>query len=267
MPTFPFGAPVNSLATGLPAREVSAFVLGAYPSALHVGWRAPDGRRVAALPVDNEPYPFWDGSGMDDLFDRWRAQYFRPEWGSVTPSSMNGSSGRKLYDEWIAPLGIDRGDYFVTDCLDTAMMSTGVERRVTAAGDDEATYHLLAEELDLPPVEMRPHPSESEIVGLARGHHDRLRQQLEASGAGIVITLGNAAARVLTALGGEHGGPLTQDSYRQVRAVQVGRRRLEWHALVHPAVRPPWVETHRAWQASMRSGSAVEKRGEVPFEG
>lgn len=247
MLTFPFGAPVLSLATGLPARQVSAFVLGAYPSALHVEWRTPDGRRVAALPVDNEPYPFWDGSGMDEFFDRWRTQYFRPQWGSVTPSSLNGSSGRKLHEEWIAPLGIDRRDYFVTDCLDTAMMSTGVERRVTADGGADATYHLLVDELGLPPVEMPPHPSEGEIVARARGNHDRIRGQLAASGATMLITLGNAAARVVAEVGGQTGGGLEHDSYQEVRHIDVGGRSYAWHALVHPAVRPPWTETHRVW--------------------
>ena len=73
MLTFPFGAPVKSVGTSQPDREFSAFVLGAYPSALHVSWRAPNGQRVSALPVDNEPYPFWDGADNDALFEHWRA--------------------------------------------------------------------------------------------------------------------------------------------------------------------------------------------------
>ena len=225
-------------------------MLGAYPSALHVSWRAPNGQRVSALPVDNEPYPFWDGADKDALFERWRAEWFRPEWGTVTASTMNGSSGWKLYDRWIAPLGIERGDYFVTDCLDTAMMSTGVERRVTAAGGEQATYHRLVDELGLPPVEMPRHPSENEIVSLAREHHARLRRQLEASNATTLITLGNAAARVITALGGEPGGKLTHTDYQAVRHLTIGNRTLKWHALVHPAVRPPWTDTHEAWRAA-----------------
>ncbi len=156
MPTFPFGAPVERMAVDLPDHEVSLFVLGAYPSAFHVRWTTPDGRRVAALPVDNEPRPFWDGSGGDDLFEQWRQAYFRPEWGWVAPSELNGSSGWKLYPEWIAPLGIGRDDYFVTDCLDTAMMSTGVERRVSPSGGQEAVYSQLAPSLGLPAVDMEP---------------------------------------------------------------------------------------------------------------
>jgi hypothetical protein len=239
-----------SVGATLPEREVSTFVLGAYPSALHVSWRAPNGQRVSALPVDNEPYPFWDGADKGALFERWRAEWFRREWGTVTASTMNGSSGWKLYDRWIAPLGIERGDYFVTDCLDTAMMSTGVERRVSAAGGEQATYNRLVEELGLPPVEMPRHPSENEIVSLAREHHPRLRRQLEASNATTLITLGNAAARVITALGGEPGGKLTHNAYQGVRHLTIGSRTLKWHALVHPAVRPPWTDTHEAWRAA-----------------
>lgn len=245
--TFPFGAPVHRLAVSAPRSRVSAVVLGAYPSAFHVSWKTPDGRRVAALPVDNEPVPFWDGSEAEELFEQWKDKYFKPMWGSATPSAMNGSSGRKLYEQWIAPLGITREDYFVTDCLDTAMMSTGVERRVTASGGNDATYHRLIEALGLPRVDLPRHPSEGEIVAQARENHERLGGQLAASGATTLITLGNAAARVVAELGGQPGGALERDSYQEVRSIDVGGRVYAWHALVHPAVRPPWTETHRAW--------------------
>jgi hypothetical protein len=248
MPTFPFGAPVERLATEPPTRHVSTFVLGAYPSAFHVRWTAPDGRRVGALPVDNEPWPFWDGTGSDELFERWRGQYFRPHWGEAAPSSMNGSSGWKLYEQWLAPLGVSRDDYFVTDCLDTAMMSTGVDRRVTSAGGDAAVYHQLIDELGLPAVDMPRHPSESQIVSGARHNHQRLRDQLAASGAGTIVTLGNAAARVVAELGGQRGGSLARDTYQDQRGVEIGGRGYIWHALVHPAVRPPWTEIHQAWR-------------------
>jgi hypothetical protein len=253
MMTFPFGAPVHRLAIDPPGRQVDAVVIGAYPSAFHVSWRAPDGRRVAALPVDNEPVPFWDGSGADELFEQWRSQYFTPQWGSVRPSAMNGSSGRKLFGDWIAPLGVGPDDYFVTDCLDTAMMSTGVQRRVTAAGGESATYHQLIGVLGLPPAEMPHHPSEGDIVAQARGNHDRLRGQLAASGATTLITLGNAAARVVAELGGQAGGALERDAYQEVRSIDLGGHSYAWHALVHPAVRPPWTEIHRAWLEARRT--------------
>ena len=128
------------------------------------------------------------------------------------------------------------------------MMSTGVERRVTAAGGADATYHRLVDELGLPPVDMPSHPSEGAIVSQARANHDRLRRQLAASHAGTLITLGNAAARVVAELGGQRGGQLAHDTYEQARSVHIDGRAYVWHALVHPAVRPPWTDTHQAWR-------------------
>ncbi|HMM96297.1 hypothetical protein [Phycicoccus sp.] len=243
--TFPFGAPVRDLAMGVPLREVSTIVVGAYPSAVHVEWTPPEGRarRVVALPVDNEPYPFWDGSGMDHFVERWRSEYFRAEWGSVRPSRLNGSSGRQLHARWLAPLGLAPDDYFVTDCLPTSMMSHGVEGVVTGEG----VYAVLAEVLGLPTVDMEPHPSENAIVRAAEGQHDRLRRQVEASGASTIVTLGNAAARVVAALSGQRGGALDGAGYETPRSATIGGRTLVWHALVHPAVRAPWVERHDSW--------------------
>src|SRR5215218_304182 len=83
---FPFGAPV------LP-RPPSAsdprpvYLLGAYPSALHVQWTPPAAygkRKVRALIVDNEPTPFWAGDGEDALIDDWKRRVdWRAEWGEV----------------------------------------------------------------------------------------------------------------------------------------------------------------------------------------
>jgi hypothetical protein len=71
---FPFGAPVLACGTEMPTRQFPVLVLGAYPSALHVRWVPPEGygRAVAALPVDNEPTPFWDGQqpSAQDQFQR-----------------------------------------------------------------------------------------------------------------------------------------------------------------------------------------------------
>lgn len=60
---FPFGQPVlpRQPSTEEP-REV--YLLGAYPSGLHVRWTPPaisgqDFRPIRALIADNEPVPFW----------------------------------------------------------------------------------------------------------------------------------------------------------------------------------------------------------------
>lgn len=239
--TFPFGAPVRELAVAPPVREVGAFVLGAYPSAVHVEWMPPSGlgRRVRALPVDNEPYPFWDGSGMDHFVERWRTEHFRPEWGEVRPTSFNGSSGREIQSRWLAPLDIAPDQAFITDCLDTSMMSNGVESALNAV------YRPLGDRLGLPDVDMKPHPSESAIVRDAQ--RERLARQIAASDARTVVTLGNAAARVVAEMSGHRGGQLVAETYLATRTAVIEGREIEWHALIHPASGPGWQRRHDEW--------------------
>jgi hypothetical protein len=55
---FPFGASVLRRPPSA-STKTRVFVLGAYPSALHVGWRPPEGKPIRAMVVDNEPEQFW----------------------------------------------------------------------------------------------------------------------------------------------------------------------------------------------------------------
>ncbi len=73
---------------------MDAFLLGVYPSALHVRWTHPQ-YRVAALAVAEEPYPFWDGADEVERVDRWRGEVgWQSEWGTAEPvGRLNGSSG------------------------------------------------------------------------------------------------------------------------------------------------------------------------------
>lgn len=64
MGTFPFGRPATARPPR-PAVDGSArvFVLGVYPSALHIRWARPDVKvHVQSLAVDDEPEVFWDGA-------------------------------------------------------------------------------------------------------------------------------------------------------------------------------------------------------------
>ena len=73
---FPFGAPVLPCGVELP-EPCDGFVLGAYPSAVHVRWTPPKTtglKPISALAIDNEPTVFWDGSDAEDRVERWKAQ-------------------------------------------------------------------------------------------------------------------------------------------------------------------------------------------------
>lgn len=80
---FPFGQVSNERPSrSTPAGKASAFVLGVYPSALHVRWTPPawhacrKPKPVSALAVDVEPVVFWVGVAPDPeiLIEEWKAQ-------------------------------------------------------------------------------------------------------------------------------------------------------------------------------------------------
>jgi uracil-DNA glycosylase len=216
-----------------------------------VRWTPPDGYgpAVAALPVDNEPTPFWDGDPDEtqELFDAWHSQWFDPAWGTVTPAALNGPSGRDLAERWLRPLGYAREQAFVTDCLPTARASVGVATRLADR------YAPVVTALGAPPAALGPHPSENDIVNEAAAEQvDRLTAQLGAAGPELVVTLGNAAARVLAALGGQpdNGAVLDADTYGRERQVVIAGKTLRWQALVHPATPRVWADRHLTWAAS-----------------
>lgn len=252
MRRFPFGQPVGAcqpLADG--PRPV--FVLGAYPSALHVRWRPADGpgtRLVRALAVDNEPEPFWDGADQDARIVGWKAAVgWQDDRGEVAApvGDLNGSSGRLVDAHVLVPLGAERGDAWITDCLDTYRASTGMRKAV------EEVYEPFAAEHELPSASLASHPSEGQIVAEATGQHlGRLRTELATAVPELVVTLGNAALRVFRALLEAPDGPrkLAADDYGIRFAVAVGGRSLVWLPLAHPAAPKPYQVAHSAWMST-----------------
>src|SRR4051794_12602737 len=98
---FPFGAPVVECGVQTPG-DIDTYILGAYPSALHVHWDAPNGASIAAIAVDNEPEVFWDGADAAKYVDEWASKRFDPAWGTVSPRG-NGSSGVWVREHILAP--------------------------------------------------------------------------------------------------------------------------------------------------------------------
>jgi len=114
---FPFGQP-SGRCKPRRATKAKAFVLGVYPSALHVRWSGP-GVRISYLAIDQEPWPFWDGHDEAQRVAKWRRDVeWQDAWGTATPpGKLNGSSGHKLRDHYLAPLGLNTDDVWLTDCL------------------------------------------------------------------------------------------------------------------------------------------------------
>lgn len=246
--TYPFGAQVRECGVETPD-PVDAFVLGAYPSAVHVRWTLPQdsGSRphVTALAVDNEPSVFWDGSHAEDLVAAWAAEHFDPSWGSVAPARLNGPAGQWLRDNILVRLSrCDLETHFVTDCLTTYRLSTGADNRV------RDTYNPFAEEIDvLRPAQLKPHPTENQIVSESLDtQSERICRQIEAAHPERLVTLGNAAGRVIASLSGSRDfKKLTMEGYGTPRDIELCGQTVTWVPLAHPAAPKRYQEAHAAW--------------------
>ena len=246
---FPFGAPVEPCGDGRPD-PVDALVLGAYPSAVHVRWvppRSSGHRPISALAVDNEPAVFWDGSDADERVDAWRAKYFDPDWGEVNTAALNGPSGTWLSSNILDPLrAAGAHSHFITDCLTTYRLSSGASARLND------TYEPMARKTSgLTSANLLPHPSEAQIVRESLEYQsERLTAQIAAARPRMMVTLGNAASRVIASLGQTgRTGKLSQDGYGLPSTVDISGTQFAWIALVHPATPAVWQERHREWLA------------------
>ena len=252
MAIFPFGRPVLSM-PARKARENGVFVLGAYPSALHVQWSPVGVKPIKALPVDNEPAPFWTGDDEEECIQRWRlAVGWDPAWGTVSAPTQayNGSSGRSLVGDILSPLRLSLNEAWVTDCLNEYHMSEGVRTRLR-----EDIGEALAR-INHSPSELRRHPSETTICrGAMRSHRERIASELEQAGAPVAVTLGNAALRVFSEIVGRTDVPrLVADAnrYGDPIDIQFAGHRIRWYPVCHPGQRDPdYRSAHRAWMAKV----------------
>ena len=204
---------------------------------------------VQAVPVADEPTPFWDGADADDRIRQWRDDVgFERRWGIVdAPPNLNGPSGIKVHEMVLAPLRLRRPDVWITDCLDTYRASDGVAAAL------ESAYIPLGERLGLPAAALLPHPTEAQILAEAVAHHrDRLRQEITMCEPELIVTLGNAALRTLRTIantfsGGPPGAGLSLDGYPHPGRARVERHDAEVLPFVHPGAPGRWRARHAAW--------------------
>jgi hypothetical protein len=231
------------------------FVLGAYPSALHVRWIPPDDaqlRQVKALPVADEPTPFWNGVDARETVAAWvAARGFDPAThGTFAPSpKFNGTSGQWVDANVLGPLDCTRDTTWISDCLDTYRLSNGARK---ALGD---TYDSARDRYGWPAWNLRDHPSEEAIVREAWSwHKDRLRAELAVCEPELVVSLGNAALVVMGKLLSAGPDRLAVEGYGQRLNGGLNGRAVEWLPLAHPAAPQRYQEAHRDWVE--RAGSA-----------
>lgn len=201
---FPFGQP-NTVRPARMASRSEAAIVGVYPSAWHVAWTAPPGLAgqgvkgsVAALAVDVEPTVFWDGSA-DDFAQRlegWKhaVGFVEGRHGAISSRapSTNGSSGKKVVERYLAPLGIAAERATYTDVFPVFQVKTsnGSKREQGDAIRDE--YDRIAAQLGVQPSSLPARIPKSKLPAVAASTFgERLVADLSASEAPLVITLGD----------------------------------------------------------------------------
>jgi uracil-DNA glycosylase len=255
MSRFPFGQQASRRPSRPPLDgEADLMVLGAYPSALHIRWTPPDGvAPVGALAVDDEPTLFWDGADARDRAEQWRERVgWREDWGWVGHAGSNGSSGRQIVKEVLAPLGVKADQVYFTNCLPTYFLRQGRGSQHETIATRYNPFAVDRDGLEVSDLPIRP-SGERLVRQSLEQEGDALREEIAESGAPRIVTLGQEAADVLAQLcGAESVRLLPDESYGAPRGVTLARRSLEWLPLTHPAYsNAQWRQRHDQWATAL----------------
>ena len=282
---FPFGRPNTVRPARVATAAPRAAVVGVYPSAWHISWRAPAfarsaGRKgtVAALAVDVEPTVFWNGSADNfalRLAEWSEAVGFREGDGrgqhgyiSATSPPTNGSSGQKVVDRYLRPLGIEESSVTFTDVYPVFFVKYGSGRGRREQGDairDE--YDGIGSELGLVRSSLPARPAPANLPRLAATRFaDRLVSDLTQASAELIITLGPEVWATLLLIPELRARPpcssfeaLYGRAYGSTGALSIGGRNVAWLPVVHPGLLrgeatselelDPGQRTHAGWNA------------------
>jgi hypothetical protein len=279
---FPFGDPSTPRPPRRPAGACKAFILGVYPSAIHVRWDLPTWahtehrRAVGALAIADEPTVFWDGDDDHALVEAWKERVgFRDgngpgEWGHVRGVG-NGTSGRPVRDGVLDVLGVDVADTWFTDAINEFYVKRGGAKTRQQGDVLDAVYAPFAASVGLPAANLPARPTPSALVRLAIAEHrDRLRQELVDANSPVVVTLGEEARQVLAGIADSVTGPplatltrttMVETSYGEPGTVTVGGCEAVCFAAAHPGNRDMfWRGLHDAWQQRRRNSPVAITR-------
>lgn len=262
---FPFGRPNTIRPARFAAVKPQATIVGVYPSAWHIAWKAPESSRcedrvgsVKALAVDVEPTVFWDGAS-DDFgirLAKWRDDVGFIEGdnpgqhGHISLKSpfSNGSSGRKVVTNYLHPLGLDENSVAFTDICPvfyvkhTNNTTNGHKREQGDAIRQE--YDSIASYMSLSKSTLPSRPSNSQVPEIAaKIFASRLIHDLNHASSDLVITLGAEVWHAFLLIPELYAKPpvsqfneLYGSHYGSTGEVFVGGRRVTWLPLIHPGL-------------------------------
>jgi len=256
---FPFGEKVK------PVEQVDrspkkVFVLGVYASAVHARWLGTDGKVcVSALAVASEPEIFWRGDGAKSIVD---GIPIPAPFGKLVPAAaqLNGPSGRSLDDEYLAPLGFDRSDVWLSDIYPYSRMNTGQRAAI------EREYLPYLGEYDIPVPTLQPAPTS----GPGEERREEIWDEYVQSQAEVLILLGDKPIEWFFS----HLEPQYQKlsdfgkeakTYGQLHLFRIRGRQIGVLPLVHPrqasrlgASSAEWAELHQTWKTDVAARVIVK---------
>jgi hypothetical protein len=278
------------------ANPSDAVVVGVYPSAWHVAWRAPEnlvaeGRRgaVSALAVDVEPTVFWDGDA-DDFGERlamWKGEvgFIDGKHGTVSPvsPSTNGSSGAKVVRHYLTPLGITAARATFTDVYPVFLVKRATGGRREQGGAIREEYDSVAPRMGMPVCSLPSRIPSARLPGLAASAFgERLVADLSAAAAPLILTLGEEVWNTLLAIPSLRARPPRQnfsdlygEAYGATGSLTVNGRQVGWLPLVHPGLLkgkaepeaevPSGARTVKGWATLHARWAARAARGAGSF--
>ena len=181
---------------------------------------------------------------------------------SAQSPSTNGSSGKKVAERYLAPLGIDATDAAFTDVCPIYFVKYGTPAKREQGDAIAAEYDAIAADLGFEPASLPKRQSAASLVKRASTEFaDRTIADLEQADADLVVTLGNEALQALANI--ENLSPeapaqnlqtLRDDSRYGARGkLRVNGRDVDWLPLAHPGLLrggSDWDDLHLSWEGA-----------------
>lgn len=249
---FPFGEELHPLMQEDRSPK-KVFVLGVYASAVHARWKK-DGQIICqALAVASEPCIFWNGKNAKEIIDEIAIP---PELGHLEPAGkqLNGPSAKVLDDHILAPLGYDRSDAWLCDCLPETRINSSQARVI------RERYNPLIEKYGLNPVTIPSRPTV--FCDLKRA--EEITAELLTSQAALLILLGDIPIaqylkRVADVPYSTLGEYVDLYGYGNVTEAIINEKNMKVLPLAHPrqigalgAHSEKWCKAHHEWEKDIK---------------
>ena len=249
---FPFGQSLHPLVQEDRSPK-KVFILGVYASAVHARWKK-DGRTICqALAVASEPRIFWDGNEKEAAKIIGRIN-IPAQLGYLEPAGkqLNGPSAKVLDENILKPLGFERKDAWLCDCLPETRINPSQLKAI------KEKYNPLIEEYGLNEVTVPIRPTA--FCDEARSRE--ITEELMKSEAELLVLLGDIPiAQYLKKVSDVPFSTLGEYfalyGYGTVTEVTVNGKKIKLLPIAHPrqigalgAHSEKWNILHKEWERS-----------------